>query len=119
MFVLDVLRHDEIENVPAIVRMLNDDGGIGWRDQWDRDFTEADVRSVLVPLVRDGLLLALREKADTDGFDEIDETDLSGRRRVVSPDGRRAKGVGFVGAPSGTLKKTGTPTHGPHAGRCG
>lgn len=73
MFVLDVLRHDVIENVPSIVEMLNNDGCVGWRDQWDRDFTGEDVRSVLGPLVREGLLLALREKADTDGFDEIDE----------------------------------------------
>lgn len=78
MFVLDVLRHDVIENATSIVQMLNDDGCIGWRDHWDRDFTKQDVLSVLGPLVEAGLVRGLRESAERGGLIEINSTDLSG-----------------------------------------
>lgn len=61
MFILDVLRHDIIEQVPSIVKMLNNDGCIGWRDCWPQDFTEQEVVPVLESLVREGYVQVLRE----------------------------------------------------------
>jgi hypothetical protein len=57
MFILDVLRHDVAEQVPAIVRLLNNRGCIGWRGQWPREFEADEVRSMLTELVKEGLVL--------------------------------------------------------------
>ena len=69
MFILDVLRHDVIEQLPSIIRMLNDDGCIGWRDCWPRDFTAKEVVPVLEQLVRGGAVDVLRE--DESGNDVV------------------------------------------------
>ncbi len=61
MFILDVLRHDVIEQVANIVKMLNDDGCIGWRDCWPHDFSPEDVVPALRELVREGFIEPLRE----------------------------------------------------------
>ncbi|MCS7272492.1 MAG: hypothetical protein NZ703_15520, partial [Gemmataceae bacterium] len=61
MFVLDVLRHDAIEQLSSIVKMLNNVGCIGWRDCWPHDFTVEEIVPVLEQLVRDGLVDVLRE----------------------------------------------------------
>jgi hypothetical protein len=63
MFVVDALRND-VENVAAIVRMLNDRTCFGWRHLWPRDFSEAEVAPVLQQLVRDGLVTPLTYAAD-------------------------------------------------------
>ena len=62
MFILDVLRHDVIEQVPSIIKMLNDDGGIGWRDCWPHDFSEREVLPELELLVRSGHVQVLLEQ---------------------------------------------------------
>ena len=55
MFVLDVLRYD-IEQVDSIVRLLNDDGCIGWRHLWPMDFTTKDIQPKLKELVQKRLV---------------------------------------------------------------
>ena len=61
MFVLDVLRHDDIEPFASIVRMLNDDGCIGWRDQWPHDFQTGEVQSALEDVIQQGWVEVLHE----------------------------------------------------------
>jgi hypothetical protein len=61
MFILDVLRHDQIEQVPSILNMLNNDGCIGWRDCWPHDFTAEEVIPALERLISEGSIEALRE----------------------------------------------------------
>ncbi len=52
MYVLDVLRHDEVEQLSSILNLLNDDGCIGWRSEWGRWFTEGEVWESLRRLTR-------------------------------------------------------------------
>lgn len=66
MFILDVLRHDVIEQVPSILKLLNNDGGIGWREFWPHDFTVDEVVPALEGLVRAGYVRALREQGSGD-----------------------------------------------------
>lgn len=56
MFVLDVLRYD-IEQIPSILKLLNANGGIGWREFWPRDFTYNDILQVLPALIREKMIL--------------------------------------------------------------
>ena len=56
MFVLDVLRHDEAENIHSIVNMLNDYHTVGWRDHWPREFSQNDVLTVLPSLLIEELI---------------------------------------------------------------
>ena len=51
MFILDVLRYD-IEPMDSIIKLLNDDGCIGWRHLWSRDFTISDVLPELKKLLQ-------------------------------------------------------------------
>jgi hypothetical protein len=79
-FVMDVLRHDDIESVSSIVRLLNDRGCIGWRDHWPRDFTGTEVALALRELISSGFVEALREAEETDDLlaladDELDFTE--------------------------------------------
>lgn len=55
MCVLDVLRYD-IEPIESIVRLLNDDGCIGWRHLRMSDFTTQDVLPLIRKLVAMGLV---------------------------------------------------------------
>ena len=50
MFVVDVLRHD-MEPLSSVIKMLNNDGSIGWRGFWPHDFTEAEAGQALDELV--------------------------------------------------------------------
>jgi hypothetical protein len=61
MFVLDVLRHDELEQVSSLVKMLNDRSCIGWRDHWPHDFTQEEVTAALNELVQQGKVEAMLE----------------------------------------------------------
>ena len=54
MFVIDVLRYD-IEDLAAVLRMLNNTGPMGWRKFWPRDFTPEEVLEALDRLVSRGL----------------------------------------------------------------
>ena len=56
MFVLDVLQHDVAEQVPSILRLLNNRGCIGWRDFWPHDFSAEEVTAALRQLVHTGLV---------------------------------------------------------------
>jgi hypothetical protein len=51
MFVVDVLRHD-IEPLSSVLKLLNNDGCIGWRIFWPRDFGEDEVVQALQELIR-------------------------------------------------------------------
>jgi hypothetical protein len=62
MFILDVLRHDVVEQVPSILNLLNNDGGVGWRDCWPHDFTLDEIVPALEKLVQAGFVVALREQ---------------------------------------------------------
>jgi hypothetical protein len=55
MFVIDVLRYD-METVDFVVQLLNNEGCIGWRFAWARDFTESDVMEALKRLVDIGMV---------------------------------------------------------------
>lgn len=85
MFILDVLRHDVIEQVSSIVKMLNNDGCIGWRDCWPHDFTVSDVVPVLERLTHEGYIEALRE--DDSGNEVVpvplDELDVERDKDVL------------------------------------
>ena len=61
MFILDVLRHDDIENCPSILRMLNNRGCIGWREFWPSDFSDVEVLQELRHLAGEGHIQVLRE----------------------------------------------------------
>lgn len=67
MFILDVLRYD-IEQLPSILKLLNDTGCIGWRHQWPRDFTANDITPALRSLVEQGLVELLEYSAKADAL---------------------------------------------------
>ncbi|GIW85587.1 MAG: hypothetical protein KatS3mg107_1247 [Gemmataceae bacterium] len=77
MFILDVLRHDVIEQLSSIVKMLNNDGCIGWRNYWPHDFTEDEVAPVLRTLVEEGYVQALRENETSDEVVPISFAELN------------------------------------------
>jgi hypothetical protein len=58
MFVIDVLRHD-IEDVAAVLRMLNNTGSLGWRKFSSHDFTREEVKAALARLIKAGLATPL------------------------------------------------------------
>jgi hypothetical protein len=66
MFILDVLRHDDIEPMSSILKLMNNDGCIGWREFWPSDFTPDDVIPALEALVRAGYVSAWREQESVD-----------------------------------------------------
>ena len=66
MFVVDVLRHDAVEQISSILRLLNNTGCIGWRDQWPHDFTAQEVESALAHLIQEGLVCPFRERTEND-----------------------------------------------------
>jgi len=43
MFIIDVMRYDEAENVTSIINMINDNQNIGWRRHWAHDFTREEI----------------------------------------------------------------------------
>lgn len=66
MFILDVLRHDDVEQLSSILKLLNNDGCVGWRQFWPRDFTSEEVIPSLEGLVRSGYATVLRVGESTD-----------------------------------------------------
>lgn len=50
LFIIDVMIHDDIENLLSIVDLLNSDSEFGWRDKWCRDFTKSEVYEALCEL---------------------------------------------------------------------
>lgn len=69
LFILDVLQHD-IENVPSIIRMLNNIGCIGWRNFWPHDFTPDEVVPVVLDLCEQGSVKALKTGFRDDALHE-------------------------------------------------
>jgi len=81
MFVMDVLRHDVCENIPSIVKMLNDDSGsIGWKDLQPSGFTETEVRRALQYCISNKFVVRLQYSSHRDKLVEtssnIDESEL-------------------------------------------
>ena len=76
MFILDVLRHDVVEQIPSILNLLNDDGGVGWRDRWPQDFTADEIVPTLEKLVRAGLVGALREQQSGNDLSPVNVQEL-------------------------------------------
>jgi hypothetical protein len=93
--VLDVLRHDVIEDLRGILNLMNNDGCIGWRELWPHDFTEEEVMKALRELDAEGLVLTLRERTTEEGFDELPRQSAELRDNVpglwfhLTPEGRR------------------------------
>jgi hypothetical protein len=54
MFVLDVLRHDDLENIASIINMLNDKEDIGWRKYWPHDFLQEEVLPAIAQEIQQG-----------------------------------------------------------------
>lgn len=67
MFIIDVLRHDDIENINSIINLLNDDGCIGWRCFRSEDFTKTEILEQLAELIQRGLVTALHENRQEAG----------------------------------------------------
>ena len=78
MFVIDVLRYD-IEDLAAVLRMLNNSGPMGWRKFWPHDFTREEVLEALDRLVSRGLAKPIeydpvrRELVDVDRHVDVQE----------------------------------------------
>jgi len=75
MYVADVLRHD-IEDISSIVKMLNDEGCIGWRAFWPHDFAANEVADALLKLYKSGLVKALRHDMDSDALVDTTLTEV-------------------------------------------
>src|SRR5437867_2405612 len=79
MFIIDVLRHD-IEDMDAILRMLNSTSALGWREFWPRDFHREEVLEALGRLVKAGMVRPLRydhtkrELIDIDDYIDVTNT---------------------------------------------
>ncbi len=56
MFIVDVMRHGEIEQVSGILQLLNSRSCIGWRIFWPRDFTAEEVVATLEHLLQKGMV---------------------------------------------------------------
>jgi hypothetical protein len=80
MFVLDVLRHDDIEQLSSILKLMNNDGCIGWREFWPHDFAADEVIPVLEGHVRAGYVTAWREHDSTDELLPVTADKLDVRR---------------------------------------
>lgn len=61
MFILDVLRHDVVEQIPSILKLLNNRSSLGWRGFWPHDFNADEVVPALKELIRDGAINACAE----------------------------------------------------------
>ena len=72
MFVLDVLRHDDIEQLSSVVKMLNNRECIGWSDHWSNDFTEEEVIPILEALARTDCVRIYREHEAHDDLVRVD-----------------------------------------------
>jgi hypothetical protein len=95
MCVLDVLRYD-IEPIDSIIRLLNDDGCIGWRHLRESDFTVQDVLPLLKRLVAEGLVDVYERNHDESELIPVDVGKIDIDRRVdeywyvLTPAGREA-----------------------------
>lgn len=69
MFIVDVLRHDAAESLATLLRLLNNDGCIGWRVFWPHDFEREEVLAALEELIRAGMVEQL--VLDQDGVELV------------------------------------------------
>lgn len=95
MCVLDVLRYD-IEPIDSIIRLLNDDGCIGWRHLRESDFTVQDVLPLLKRLVAEGFVDVYERNHDDSELVPVDAEKIDIDKRVdeywylLTPAGREA-----------------------------
>ena len=82
MFIIDVIRYDECENLESILNMINDDTNIGWRNFWPHDFTEEEIKDglrtllnclLIRPIRYDGSINALTDWSEAVDFAEIND----------------------------------------------
>jgi len=66
MCVADVMQDDDIENVDAILRMLNHEDD-SWQTARRNEFTAAEVRAAVEALVSDGLVTPCAEQPPLEG----------------------------------------------------
>ena len=93
MFILDVLRHDDIENLGSILKLLNNPGCIGWRVFWPDDFVAGEIIPQLCALAAEGQVHALRETGRGDEFEPISPEQIVADERIwfaLTDAGRRA-----------------------------
>jgi len=63
MYVLDALAND-VEDVEAILRMLNSDTALGWHNEWGRKFRRDEIIETLCRLVADDLVRVYETKEE-------------------------------------------------------
>jgi hypothetical protein len=78
MFIVDVLRHDDLEPLSSILNLLNNDGCIGWRQFWTRSFRRDEVLIALTDLIEDGLVVVFQESSKCDKLVQVcwDDVDM-------------------------------------------
>ena len=81
MFVLDVLRHDDVENLDSMLTMLNDSSCIGWREFWPRSFTQEDVIPCIIQHIEDGNIDPCKEDPNGNAIVPADMKNLERRIR--------------------------------------
>ncbi len=97
MFILDVLRHDDIESIPSILSLLNDNSGtIGWRDHWPHDFLESEVTSKLIELLDGRFVKAAR-------YDPNQQAAVECEYKLISGSKINHDGIWFTLTPKGRL----------------
>jgi hypothetical protein len=95
MCVLDVIQ-DDIENIAAVLRMLNSEFTDSWRGARGQSFTEVEVIVAMKELVRRGLVTPLAEMPPEYDLHPIDplriesEFDWSEFWFLIEPAGRQA-----------------------------
>src|SRR5687768_9540058 len=80
MFILDVLRHDDIEKVSSILTLLNDWDCVGWRDHRAHDFNEKEIIPVLHALCCSKYVDIYREHESRDELVSVDPEEADLRR---------------------------------------
>jgi hypothetical protein len=93
MFILDVLRHDDIENLSSVLELLNNPGCIGWRVFWPDDFTANEVVPELRGLGSEGCVQAMQETGQGDELVPIPPEEITADDRIwfgLTDAGRKA-----------------------------
>jgi len=91
-YVLDALAND-VEDLDSVIRMLNSDSELGWREEWGRDFRRDEILAALLRLVRNDLVRVLALAEDGKSLEELSlgtlpETGLGTAYFGITPRGR-------------------------------
>ena len=90
-YVLDALVND-VEDIESILRTLNSESELGWRDEWGSDFLRDEVVMALLRLVRDLVRVFVLEEEGKSLRElsprELPSTALGGTYFGMTPRGR-------------------------------